>query len=82
MLEGRVLQVGVFKYQSWKEEKKRRRDSVYGQATKGAAEEEASIFYVEKDAGILWRGKYVPPRYTPARERMDNKGDGSNIYGL
>ena len=53
ILEDRVLQVEVSKYQRKKEKKKKRRDSTCDQAIKGTAREEAGVFYVRKGTGIL-----------------------------
>jgi len=52
------------------------------QTTKGTARKKTSTFYMEKGIGILWRGEYAPQRCTSTRERMDNKGGSSNVYGL
>ena len=61
---------------------KRGRDSAYGQTIKDIARKEASMSHIGKGTGILWRGEYALQRHTPARERIDNKEDGGNIYEL
>ena len=66
MLESRAPQVGVPKYWSRKE-KTWRDSSIYGNTTKGAAEEKAISSYMEKGA---------------TKKRIDNKGDSGNICGL
>jgi len=61
---------------------KRRRGGIYGQTTKGTARKKASKSCIGKGAGILWEEEYTPQRRTPTRERIDNEGDGGNVYGL
>jgi len=45
--------MGVSKHRSRKGEESKGGGSTCGQATKGAAREEAGIFYIEKGTGVL-----------------------------
>jgi len=82
MLGNKVLQVGVPKYQGWKKKKERRRDSTYGQATKGIAEEKAGTSHMGKGTRVLWQMKYSFIGCIPTWKGIDHRRDGSNVCRL
>ena len=53
-----------------------------GKTTKDVRGEEASIFYMGKDVGVLWKMEYTSERYTLTQKRMDYKRNGDNICKL
>ena len=53
-----------------------------GKTTKDVRGEEASIFYMGKDVGVLWKMEYTSERYTLTQKRMDYKRNGGNVCGL
>jgi len=53
MLGSWVPKIGMSKHRSRKREERKRKGSICGQATKGAAREEASASYMEKGTGVL-----------------------------
>ena len=69
ILGGWLSQMGIFKYWDWKEEKKKEKDSTYGQTTKGAVRKKAGISHMGKSIGILWGEEYALQRHTSTREK-------------